>query len=208
MTFLLSTALSGLLFVPVEPCRIADSREATTMAFGVMAGGGYYAFLVRGDETREAFKDRGLGVPIPFTFGPGILGKRHQGGNPGGCGIPMEAKGALLHVAIKPVWPDPGHLRVWKHNIDHYDYSWGTSGVPIFSSPPKASAMNWGGMQDFETSNLVFSELCSEKSASFGDCNEDIVVRAYWMPVGIVIDVYGYYVEAKKPCGEGEVVCK
>ena len=75
-----------LAFHPVEPCRVVDTRVESVIACATedLDGEcthwiyGLAGFLVAGDETREAYKDRGFASVFPFTFAD-------QGGKPGGC---------------------------------------------------------------------------------------------------------------------------
>jgi hypothetical protein len=74
-----------LLFTPVAPCRIIDTRGA---GGGPIAAGATRSFAVSGDT----------------GFTP-------QGGNATGCGIPLGAPAAIInYVAVGPV--GPGDLRV------------------------------------------------------------------------------------------------
>ena len=87
----LGDAESHLVFVPVEPCRIIDTR----LGGGALGGG----------ETRD------------FEVA-GVDGFTAQGGNAGGCGIPQGAATPLapsVVVNFIAVGPDgPGNLRAWE----------------------------------------------------------------------------------------------
>lgn len=89
----LGDAESDLLFVPVEPCRIIDTR----LAGGMMAAGAVRHFEVAGTANFEA-----------------------QGGKAGGCGIPLGAStplAAAVVINVIAVGPQgPGHLRAWEFN--------------------------------------------------------------------------------------------
>jgi hypothetical protein len=84
---------SDLLFVPVPPCRILDTR---------VAGGPIAAHEIRSFEV------------------VGTQGFDAQGGNPGGCGIPQGATTPIARsvvinfVAVGP--GGPGHLEAWEFN--------------------------------------------------------------------------------------------
>ena len=79
-----------LVFVPVRPCRVIDTR----LAGGPLAPGEERQFVISGTVGFEA-----------------------QGGTPGGCGVPRSAivRGAtavaLNLVAVNP--QGPGNLRAW-----------------------------------------------------------------------------------------------
>jgi hypothetical protein len=81
---------SDLLFVPVTPCRIIDTRFGSAIAAGEIR-----SFEVVGDQ----------------NFGS-------QGGNPAGCGIPQGATAPIARsvvinfVAVGPA--GPGHLEAWE----------------------------------------------------------------------------------------------
>lgn len=89
----LGDAKSDLLFVPVEPCRIIDTR--LTGAGGMLFPGTPRNFEVAGTANFES-----------------------QGGRPGGCGVPLGAATPLAaavvinFVAVGP--QGPGHLRAWE----------------------------------------------------------------------------------------------
>jgi hypothetical protein len=86
---------SNLLFVPVPPCRIIDTR-ATGPLTGALAAGETRSFLVTGNAN------------FP-----------QQGGQVGGCGIPEGASTPLAadivvnFVAVGPA--GPGHLQAWEY---------------------------------------------------------------------------------------------
>jgi len=74
-----------LVYTPVTPCRIIDTRSAG----GPIGGNTQRDFLVSGTANFPA-----------------------QGGTAGGCGIPEGATGAMLNfVAVEPA--GPGDLRAW-----------------------------------------------------------------------------------------------
>ena len=89
----LGDAESDLLFVPVEPCRIIDTRLPG--AGGLMAPNQVRHFEVAGTANFEA-----------------------QGGKAGGCGIPLGASTPLAAAAVInfiAVGPQgPGHMRAWE----------------------------------------------------------------------------------------------
>jgi hypothetical protein len=79
------TTTHDLEFVPVEPCRLADTRQGG----GIVANGTSRSFLVRGDT----------GFPA-------------QGGTSGGCGVPDGALAAELTI-ISASASGPGLLRAY-----------------------------------------------------------------------------------------------
>jgi hypothetical protein len=87
----LGDAESDLLFVPVEPCRIIDTR----LAGGLLAAGAVRHFEVAGTANFES-----------------------QGGKAGGCGVPLGAStplAAAVVINVIAVGPQgPGHLRAWE----------------------------------------------------------------------------------------------
>ncbi|HWM90320.1 MAG TPA: hypothetical protein VN493_06095 [Thermoanaerobaculia bacterium] len=93
----LGEAESDLLFVPVEPCRIIDTR--------LPGAGGMITPGPSGVRQYEV---------------AGTTGFENQGGKAGGCGIPLGASTPLAaavvinFVAVGP--QGPGHLRAWEFN--------------------------------------------------------------------------------------------
>ena len=81
----LGGSAADLVYTPVTPCRIIDTR----LAGGPIAAGANRDFLVSGTQNFET-----------------------QGGNSGGCGIPEGATAAMLNfVAVLP--SGSGFLRAW-----------------------------------------------------------------------------------------------
>lgn len=183
-----------LLYYPVEPCRIVDTRVETIITchpdnFGIcshyFASGGLYAFLVAGDETRVAYKDRGWPSVFQFTF-------VDQGGKAGGCGIPREAKAVNLAVTVNPKYPFAGHIRLWRFEISGY-HPWGD--IPIPRQPPIVSLnFPWNHPNSWHTNSLTI-DICDPQTAPFGDCNEDVLIKVYGNPVLLIVDVYGYFLD-------------
>ncbi len=84
----LGSSLSDLVFTPVVPCRIVDTR----LGGGVMVGGTARPFFVAGTS----------GFPT-------------QGGTTGGCHVPVGATAAVLNiVAVTP--GGPGNLRAYAYD--------------------------------------------------------------------------------------------
>ena len=78
---------ADLIYTPVSPCRIIDTREAG----GPIAGGDTRNFVV-----------------------VGTTGFGSQGGHTGGCGIPEDATSVMINfIAVAPV--TTGHLRAWPY---------------------------------------------------------------------------------------------
>jgi hypothetical protein len=84
----LGDSSADLVYTPVAPCRLVDTR----LAGGALAAGSQRNFVVAGS--------------IGFTG---------QGGNPAGCGVPLgPATAAVLNfVAVAPT--GPGNLRAWAY---------------------------------------------------------------------------------------------
>jgi hypothetical protein len=80
------TPTPEMLFVPVTPCRVLDTRETAAGDFDPGQTRNYYT--------------------------SGTVGFEAQGGKSGGCGIPTGAKAvSLVMSAIDPT--DDGYLRAW-----------------------------------------------------------------------------------------------
>jgi len=80
---------ADLIYTPVPPCRIIDTRQPG--AGGPIPGNGIRDFVV-----------------------VGTTGFESQGGNVGGCGIPEDATSAMVNfIAVGPT--ASGHLRAWPY---------------------------------------------------------------------------------------------
>lgn len=81
-------ASTETLFVPITPCRIADTR----IAGGAIGNGNTRAFYVRG-----------------------TTGFSTQGGKVGGCGVPASATGVTANVTIPSVSSGGGYMTGWPY---------------------------------------------------------------------------------------------
>ena len=174
-------------FTTVTPCRIVDTRVATVLTCHPLNNACVHtissvsAWIVRGDASRQALKS--LTIPVSF---------KDQGGEKNGCAVPLDAKAAVLNVAISPIHSKGGHLRVWKYETARHIPFTGQA-FPV--KPPKASALNWGDDdKDSWISNSVTIGLCDPTTAAFNDCNEDVLIQPFGgSAVKLIVDVYGYY---------------
>ena len=136
-----------LVFTPVPPCRVLDTRPGMG----------------------------GPGAPGPLT--PGAL---YSFAVTGLCGVPAEARAAMLNfVAVSP--PGAGHLLVWPYD----------SANP---TPPNASLINFVPGQAL--ANGVVVPLCEETTATEnpGDnCDASLYAMTAVSPVHLVVDVLGYF---------------
>jgi hypothetical protein len=139
---------SHLLFVPLPPCRIIDTRVA----------GGKLAPA----EQRD-FRVAGTG------------GFETQGGNSGGCGVPMGATDPLAAaVVINFIAVDPtgaGHLTAWQFG----------------QAEPFASIINFANV-GLNIANGVIIPI-----AGISSLPKDLSVRAAVSSVHVVADVTGYF---------------
>lgn len=183
-----ANAQPQLLFTSVTPCRVIDTRVVTVLTCHPSNSGicvhtisSVSAWIVRGDESRIALKD--LTIPVSFE---------DQGGEIHGCDVPLNAKAAVLNVAVKPIHSKAGHLRVWKYETAGYIAFTGQA-IPV--KPPRASTINWAARdKDNWIASSVTIGLCDPATAAFNDCNEDILVKPFGgSAVELIIDVYGYY---------------
>jgi len=91
----LGDSYSDLLFVPLTPCRVFDTRQGS--AGGPLAAGEIRGFVINGSS-----------------------GFVTQGGNSGGCGVPAgavppQATAVVLNlIAVSPA--GPGDLRAWAYD--------------------------------------------------------------------------------------------
>jgi hypothetical protein len=130
-----------LVFTPITPCRIIDTR---------LAGGAI-----------------GAGTTRNFVVG-GTVNFAGQGGNVGGCGVPLAAAGAFINfVAVTPA--GPGDLRV----------------TPLGTAIPTASFINYSNLDPgLNVANGVASALGTAGS---------ITIQADVSAVQLVADVMGFY---------------
>jgi hypothetical protein len=168
----LGQADSDLVYVPVAPCRIIDTRS----------GGGAFA----ANETRS-YKIAGSTNYSAY------------GGNPAGCGIPGDLVSnpidiggffilqstpkvralALNFVAVGAA--GDGDLRVWPSNL----------------SMPLASILNYAAVGGLNIANGVIVTSCNQFSTIGTPCSaSDISIIADASPTHLVVDVAGYYVPA------------
>lgn len=145
----LGNAESELLFVPVSPCRILDTRF----------GGGPLA----PSETRS------------YEVA-GTTGFESQGGQPGGCGIPLGAASPLAPsvvlnlIAVGPA--GPGHLEAWEF------------GQPV----PIASVINYANASGLNIANGIIVPISGVSTT-----DKDLHIRANINGTHVVADVTGYF---------------
>ena len=85
----LGSVTSDLVYTPVTPCRVFDTRPAAGGPGPIPAGGQYNVFV--------------SGAAAPFAA---------QGGTAGGCGVPIGATSAIINfVTVVP--SGPGNIRAW-----------------------------------------------------------------------------------------------
>jgi hypothetical protein len=139
---------SDLLFVPLAPCRIIDTR---------FAGG-----KIAASEKRD------------FAVA-GTTGFDLQGGNAGGCGVPVGAADPVAaavvinFIAVEP--GGPGHIVAWEYG----------------QAEPLASIINYNNV-GLNIANGVVVPIAGVSSLP-----KDLSVRAAVSPVHIVADVTGYF---------------
>ncbi len=155
----------NLVFVPLPPCRVIDTRVAG--AGGALVAGTPRAFFFRG-PTRD------------------YLTSPNQGGSATGCGIPdltsdaspfqnLAKAVAINIVAVGPA--GPGDLRAW----------------PANQTAPNASVINYAvDPGPLNIANGVIVPMCDEVSAT--PCaGGDIAFRADVSGTQLVVDVVGYF---------------
>jgi hypothetical protein len=138
---------SSLVYTPVAPCRIID----TTLAGGPIAAGTQRDFFVAADE----------GFP-------------GQGGQAGGCGVPLGPATAVMInlVAVAPA--GPGNLRAF-----------------AFGSPaPSASIINYASLPPLNIANGIALQICNTALAT---CTLDLTVQADVSATHLVADVVGFF---------------
>jgi hypothetical protein len=142
---------SDLLFVPVAPCRIIDTR---------LAGGR----ITPGPSGVRHFEVAGT------------TGFESQGGQAGGCGIPLGASTPLAaavvinFVAVGPL--GPGHFRAWEFG----------------QTPPNASIINYTNVSGLNIANGVIVPI-----AGVASVDKDLSIDANTSASFVVADVTGYF---------------
>jgi hypothetical protein len=143
---------ADLVFTPLAPCRIIDTRVPTS---GILSVGVPRAFVVAGDSS-------------VFQL---------QGGQAGGCGVPLGATAAMLNlVATRSV--GPGFLKATP---------W-AAGPPAM---PNASVINYGLVSGLAAiANGLALPVCDPAVAT---CTYDLYVESGVNDTHFVVDVVGYY---------------
>lgn len=164
---------SDLVFVPIAPCRVIDTR----VAGGAFAAGESRSYHIVGSTNYSAY-----------------------GGNAAGCGIPagnvrnpIDVSGlfilsytqkvralALNFVAVTP--SGSGNLRAW----------------PTNQTVPTAATMNFStAMPALANGVIVTSCDAYDMIAPFDPCpSGDVTIRADASPTHVVVDVQGYFTPA------------
>ncbi len=157
----------NLVFVPLTPCRVIDTRVSG--AGGRLVAGTPRSFVFRGPTTDYQ-------NPAPFP---------NQGGSTAGCGIPdLGASGgneaniaqavAINIVAVAPT--GAGDIRAW----------------PTNQPAPLASVINYASVTGLNIANGVIVPMCGELSAT--PCSSgDITFRADVSGAYLIVDVVGYF---------------
>ncbi len=160
-------AADNLVFVPLPPCRVIDTRVSG--AGGKLVAGTPRSFVFRGPTTNYQ-------NPTPFP---------NQGGNTAGCGVPdltsdggsEENIAKAVAINIVAVAPNgAGDLRAW----------------PANQTAPTASVINYAAVTGLNLANGVIVPMCDEVSAT--PCSGgDITFRADVSGTYLVVDVVGYF---------------
>ncbi len=167
-------AADNLIYVPLAPCRVIDTRQPG--AGGALVAATPRTFFFRG-PTRD------------YATTP------NQGGNAAGCGIPDLGTTGANHeniaqavainiVAVGPA--GPGDLRAWPANL----------------TAPTASVINYTNVTGLNLANGVIVPMCSQISTT--PCaSGDITFRADVSGTQLVVDVVGYF-HAGSPLAFGD----
>ncbi len=161
-----AAAAADLLFTPLPPCRVIDTRLSTTPPAGRLTPGTNYSFTLRNPLSSAGYSS--------------------QGGNPAGCGMPYfttragsssnEAKAVAVNiVAVSPT--GPGNLRAW----------------PTNQTMPQASVLNYAAVPGLNLANGVIVQTCDEVSALTPCTSGDVTFRADVSGAYLVVDITGYF---------------
>lgn len=149
----LATTSSDLAYTPIRPCRVADTR---------VAGGRLE-----------------LGAPRSLRVA-GSEGFAAQGGNTGGCGVPLGPT-TVVAVNITAVGPlGLGHLRAW-------------SAADSPADAPRSSVLNFGQTPGLPAiANAVIVPIC-DPAIRGNTCESDFWIEAFGSTADVVVDVLGYF---------------
>jgi hypothetical protein len=143
---------ADLVFTPLAPCRVVDTRISTA---GILVAGTPREFVVAG--------------------GGGVFAS--QGGQAGGCGVPVGATAAMLNL-VATGSTGMGHLRA---------KAW-AAGTPVM---PNASIINFGIVPGLNAlANGLALPICDPAAAA---CTYDLHVQSSVSNAHLVADVVGYF---------------
>jgi hypothetical protein len=143
---------ADLVFTPLAPCRVVDTRAPTA---GILVAGTPREFVVAGDGALFA----------------------SQGGQAGGCGVPVGATAAMLNL-VATGSTGMGHLRA---------KAW-AAGTPVM---PNASIINFGIVSGLNAlANGLALPICDPAAAA---CTYDLHVQSSVSNAHLVADVVGYF---------------
>ncbi len=155
----------GLVYVPVDLCRLFATSAQTVPVSGRMAADEIRAYVARGAGTAHT----------------------DQGGMPAGCGIPDEALAALIHFRVVPdrIQDAFGFFKAWRSDLPEpstriLDYE------PVID-PPLADRFR------FNTATVV--ELCDSTplEARAAVCAAEFKVKTAQLGAHVRGDVAGYF---------------
>lgn len=147
---------SDLVYTPVTPCRVFDTR----VSGGALDPEVPRSFLVAGTERFEG-----------------------QGGNAGGCGVPLGPATAVVLNLVAVAPSGNGNLRAWAANDP----------AP---APPLATVLNFAKVPGlYALANGLDLPIC-DPAAVDASCSSDLLLKASGSSTHVVGDVLGYFRKA------------
>ena len=147
---------ADLVFTPLAPCRVIDTRSSTA---GIIVANTVREFFVAGDS-----------AVFPT-----------QGGQTGGCGVPVGATAAMLNL-VATGSTGMGNLRA---------KAW-ASGTPV---APTASIISYGIVSGlYAVTNGLALPICDPAATT---CTYDLRVWSFVNSTHFVADVVGYFSSVK-----------
>ncbi len=140
----LGDGATDLVYFPLTPCRILDTRTATGNWAGPLAAASTTAVNHNWDMAA-------------------------QGGNPAGCGVPVDP--AAIAATVTVVTPaGQGHLKVF----------------PVLGTEPNASVINYASVPGLNLANTTIIPLCQL-------CGTDFNIKVGVSATHVLVDVVGYF---------------
>ncbi len=167
----------GMVYVPVTPCRIIDTRTG-------LGGAGTSTNTPPAADPLVANQTRTWEIAYPVTVDDPV-----QGANP--CNLPYDVSAAYsLNVTIVP----QNNAPVWFASV------WGASAPPLSGNPPEPAFSTLNVYTGTDTANAAIVNGASMFTA-FADVGTDLVVdvTGWFAPASLAPEGLAYYA-LPQPC--------